>query len=116
MEAIQAEIISLFIAIIITFCGIVTKKIVGYLNDKGILVQVENNKALVKIVVKAIEQTYAHLEGKEKLEIAKLELVKLLNDKNIKISEKEIDLLIESSIKEINNSTKEVLKSRKEKV
>lgn len=110
LEAIQAEVISLFMAVILACLGVVTNKVLGYFNKKGVLVQIENNKALVQIVVKAIEQTYNHLEGEEKFKVAKLELIKLLNDKKIKISEREVDLLIESSIKEVNNSIKEVMK------
>jgi len=42
--------------------------------------------------------------------MAKIELIKLMKEKNIKISEKEINILIESSVKEMNDSIKKELK------
>jgi len=108
MEAIHAEIINLVMAVLVALAGLVTKQVVNYLNQKGIVAKLEGNKELVKIVVKAVEQTYNHLEGREKLNMAKIEIVKLMSEKKIKISEKEIDLLIEAVVKEMNDSLKEI--------
>jgi hypothetical protein len=110
MESLQMEIINLVIAVLVACVGLVTRQVVKYLKGKGIITQLENNKELVGIVVKAVEQTYKTLHGEEKLNVAKLEVVKLMNEKKIKISEKEIDLLIESSVKEMNEVIKEETK------
>jgi hypothetical protein len=110
MEAIQVEILNLVVAVLVACVGLVTRHVVKYLKGKGIIVQLENNKELVNIVVKAVEQTYKTLHGEEKLNMAKLEVVKLMNEKKIKISEKEIDLLIEASVKEMKDVAKEELK------
>jgi hypothetical protein len=110
MEAIQVEIMNLVVAVLVACVGIVTRQVVKYLKSKGIVSQLENNKELVGIVVKAVEQTYKTLHGEEKLNVAKLEVVKLMNEKKIKISEKEIDLLIESSVKEMKDTVKDELK------
>jgi LL-H family phage holin len=106
----QAEILNLVVAILVACAGVVTRYAVGYLKSKGLLAKLENNKELVKIVVKAVEQTYNHLEGQEKLNVAKLELVKLMNEKKIKISEKEIDVMIEAMVKEMKESAQEASK------
>jgi LL-H family phage holin len=106
----QAEILNLVVAVIVALAGVVTRYAVSYLKSKGLLAKLENNKELVKIVVKAVEQTYNHLEGQEKLNVAKLELVKLMNEKKIKISEKEIDVMIEAMVKEMKESAKEASK------
>lgn len=101
-EVIQGELINLLVAVVVACVGLVTRQVVKYLNRKGIVVQLENNKELVKIVVGAIEQTYKELNGFEKLNMAKLDLVKLMNEKKIKISEKEIDIMIEAMVREMN--------------
>lgn len=106
---VHVEIINLAMAILVALAGVVTRYIVGFLNKKGIIVQLENNRELVKIVVNAVEQTYSHLKGDEKLNVAKIELVKLMNEKKIRISEKEIDLMIEAMVKEMNDSVKKEL-------
>lgn len=109
MEAIQAELINLVIVVITALIGIVTQKVTAYLKAKGTIAKLETNRELVRIVVNAVEQTYQHLNGEEKLNVAKIELVKLMNDKKIKISEKEIDTLIESAVKEMNDAIKREL-------
>lgn len=109
MEAIQAEIINLVVAVLTACVGVVTTKVVSFLKKKGLITQLENNKAVVKIVVNAIDQTYKHLHGEEKLNLAKMELIKLMQQKKIKVTEKELELLIEASVKEMNDSIKEEL-------
>lgn len=107
----HAEILNIAMTILTACVGIATKYVVGFLNKKGIIAQLENNKQLVQIVVHAVEQTYDHLKGDEKLNVAKIELVKLMNEKKITISEKEIDILIECSVREMNNAIKNELKN-----
>lgn len=107
MEMLQAEVIN-FLAVVIAGCvGIATKAVMSYLKKKGIIAKIEGHKELANIVVGAVEQTYKHLHGEEKLNLAKIELIKLAKDKGLKITEKELDLLIESSVKEMNKAIKE---------
>lgn len=109
MEAIQMEIIELVGLIITALIGWVAQRVTSYLKQKGVVAKLESNKELVRIVVNAVEQTYKHLGGEEKLNVAKIELVKLMNEKKIKISEQEIDALIESAVKEMNDGIKKEL-------
>ena len=46
-------------------------------------------------VVKAVEQIYYDLSGSEKLQKAKENIVNMLNEKDITISELELDMMIE---------------------
>lgn len=112
MEAIQAELINLVIVVITVLIGWVAQKVTAYLKEKGLIAKLESNKELVRIVVNAVEQTYKHLNGDEKLKVAKVELVKLMNEKKIKISEQEIDTLIESAVKEMNDAIKKELNNK----
>lgn len=108
-DAIQTELISLIMTVIVALFGFITTKVTSFLNEKGVVAKIEKNKQLVKIVVDAIEQSYKELNGEQKLAIAKKEIVELMNEKKIKISEKEIDLLIEAMVKEMNSSIKKEL-------
>lgn len=107
MESLHNEIMNL-IAVILAGCvGAVTKYAVAYLKKKGIMSKIESHKQLAHIVVGAVEQTYKHLHGEEKLNLAKIELLKMAKDKGVKISEKELDVIIESAVKEMNKAIKE---------
>ena len=61
----------------------------------------EKRKA-VEIVVKAVEQMYQDLSGREKLEKAKENILAILQSKDIAISEIEMDMLIEACVAEFN--------------
>lgn len=107
MEAIQAELVNLAIVVIVGLAGFITQRTTSFLKSKGIIAKLDANKELVSIVVNAVEQAYKHLDGDEKLNVAKIELVRLMNEKKIKISEKEIDTLIEAVVKEMKDSHRE---------
>lgn len=110
MEALQVELVNLFIAVLVACTGLLTRKIMEYLKQKGIVTKLETNKELVKIVVDAVEQSYNHLESQGKFNKAKSETMRLLKEKNIKISENEINLIIESIVKEMNETIKRGIK------
>jgi LL-H family phage holin len=106
MEMLQAEILNL-VAVVLAGCvGMATKGVMSYLKKKGIIAKIASHRELANIVVGAVEQTYKHLHGEEKLNLAKIELIKIAKEKGVKISEKELDLLIESSVKEMNKVIK----------
>ncbi|MGV4321332.1 phage holin [Bacillus mojavensis] len=107
MDAIQEQLINLLMALIVGFIGFATKAVYSYLNKKGVVAQIQAHKQIVDIAVNAIEQTCKELGGKEKLELAKAEVVKLAKTKGIKISEKDLDMLVEASVKEMNKVIKE---------
>ncbi len=62
----------------------------------------ETKKKVVKTCVQAVEQLYNDLGGAEKLERAKTNIVQILDQKGITISELELDMLIEEVIAEFN--------------
>ncbi len=109
-DVLHIELVNVLITVVGVCAGLVTRYGIAYLKKKGILTQLENKKEIVKIVVMAIEQSFKVLEGKEKLEYAKVEVAKLLQQKKIKISEKELDLLIEATVKEVKDTAKKELK------
>lgn len=64
----------------------------------------ETKRNVIKTVVNAIEQLYKDLSGEEKLQKAKENIINMLSEKGITISELEMDMMIE----EICNSIKKV--------
>ncbi|AKQ08510.1 holin [Bacillus phage PBC2] len=110
MENIQVELINLVVAVLTACAGVATRYVVAFLKKKGLISQMENNKEIVRIVVHAVEQMYKELKGDEKLTQAKIEVVKIMKEKNIKITEQEIDLMIEAMVREMNASKNEELK------
>lgn len=104
MENLHQELINLAITVLTACIGIVTTYITKYLKDKGIVAKLESKKEYVHLGVLAIEQAYAHLKGNEKLDLVKSEIAKLLKEKNVKVSEKELDILIEASVKRMKQS------------
>ena len=62
----------------------------------------DTKREVVETCVKAVEQLYQDLSGTEKLEKAKENIVEILNNKGIAISEIEMDMLIEACVAEFN--------------
>lgn len=86
------------------FIGMQVKKLYEkYVNDK-------TKKEVVESTVKYVEQIYKTLDGAEKLEKAKENIVALLNEKGLSITELEMDVLIEATC----NSFKEHFKKEEE--
>jgi len=110
MENIQVELVNLAVAILTALVGLATKSVMSFLKKKGIVAQVQNNKEVVSIVVKAVEQMYGQLKGEEKLNMAKMEIIKLMQQKKIKMTEAEIDLMIEAMVKEMKDQANSELK------
>lgn len=94
------EIIVTILTAIATYIGAKIKKIYEEkVND-------ETKRKVVSTVVKAVEQLYKDLNGEEKLEKAQENIVEMLNEKGIMITELEMNMLIE----EVCNSFKKEVK------
>ena len=94
------EIIVTILTAIATYIGAKIKKIYEEkAND-------ETKRKVVSTVVRAIEQLYKDLNGEEKLEKAQENIVEMLNEKGIMITELEMNMLIE----EVCNSFKKEVK------
>ncbi len=103
MEALQNALLNLLIIVIGMVATFVGQKGTEYLKKKGVLAQLESKKNYVDIVVTAVQQVYAEADGNAKLQEAKTQLVDLFNKNGIKFTEDELDLLIESAVKGMND-------------
>lgn len=85
---------------VLGFIGIAIKQILSKLSaDK-------TKESVVKTCVNAAEQLYKDLYGEEKLAKVKENIVEMLNEKGISISDIEMDMLIEAAVAEINKQLK----------
>ena len=85
---------------VLGFIGIAIKQILSKLSaDK-------TKESVVKTCVNAAEQLYKDLHGEEKLAKVKENIVEMLNEKGISISDIEMDMLIEAAVAEINKQLK----------
>lgn len=64
----------------------------------------ETTKKVIEDVVKCVQQVYADLDGETKLNEAMNEILTILNDKGIKISDTELRALIESAVYSLKKS------------
>jgi intergrase/recombinase len=81
-----------------TYLGMVAKKLyTKWVNDK-------TKKDVVDTVVKAVEQIYKDLHGEDKLDRAFNSAAIMLSEKGIKVSDLELELLIESALAEFNQA------------
>ena len=92
-------------AVIALAAAVVTAVLIPWIKSKTTAAQREEIDAWVKIAVTAAEQIYTGTgKGKEKKDY----VLKFLEEKNLKIDEKSVDLMIESTVKNMNVAFKEV--------
>lgn len=97
------ELLNQLMPTIITLLGTAITAIAGYIattikNAYTKKVNNETAKTVVVDVVKFVQQVYADLEGPEKLQKAIEQASNILQEKGIKITETEINMLIESAV------------------
>ncbi len=86
-------------AVIALAAALVTAFVIPWVKSKTTAAQREEINAWVKIAVTAAEQIYSGSgKGKEK----KKYVLDFLAEKNLKIDEESVDLMIESAVKEMN--------------
>ena len=86
-------------AVIALAAAVVTAFVIPWIKSKTTAAQREEIDAWVRIAVTAAEQIYKETgKGKEK----KAYVLKFLEEKNLKIDEESVDLMIESAVKNMN--------------
>ena len=101
MQVVISTIITGVGAILATSLGIVTRKVINYLNEKEVSQQ---TKDIIKTAVRATEQLYKDIHGKEKLAKAKECALELLESKGIEISDTELNLAIHDVVLALNEN------------
>ena len=105
LEALQPYLLEILVSILTAIATFIGTKLKKCYEEK---VNTEVKEKVVRTVVEAVEQIYKDLNGAERLEKAKESIVEMLNEKNISITELEMNMLIESVVNGFNQSkTKE---------
>lgn len=102
MKEITFEILKLVIMIL---TAVVTRYVIPWLKQKT---QNETFQAVIDWTMQAVlaaEQTYSAQTGAERKAIVTAFIKKILTAKNISLSDEEIDMLIESAVRQMNNGT-----------
>ncbi len=91
-----AELVNTVLVAIIGYVGIAAKNIYRkYVNT-------EVKKSVVKTCVKAVEQLYTDIHGKDKYDKCVEKILEILAEKGINASDVELEMLIESAVKKMN--------------
>ena len=92
------EIISTIVVAIMGFIGICIKNVIKKISDD------KTKQQVCKTVVKAVERMYSDLTGTEKYEKAVENITDMLTEKGISATELEVQMLIESCVKEMKEN------------
>lgn len=85
---------------ILGFIGMAIKQVIErFVNDK-------RKEKIVETCVKAAEQLYKELKGNDKLEKVKENIISMLNEQGLTISDLEMDMMIEAAVAEMNKQLK----------
>lgn len=98
-ELIQPNLVAIIMTVLTTIATFIGTKIKAIYETK---VNDDTKRKVVKTVVNAVEQIYKDLNGPQKLDKAKQNIVAMLNEKNIRITELETELLIEEVCNSFN--------------
>lgn len=86
------------ITAIASYIGFALKKLYAkYIDDK-------TKKDVARTCVRAVEQLYTDLHGREKLDMCIESIAQMLTEKGITATDIEIRMLIEAAVNEFNNS------------
>lgn len=96
MKDILFEVVSI---IVVAIAGIVGQKLRTYFDDKEIGEELFNKNYIVQIAVNAAEQVATHDETINKYEDAKRRALHMMNTNGLKVSDDELDSLIEDTVK-----------------
>ena len=89
--------------------GTVFTILIGFIRSKfNQYINTETKQKIVQDTVYYVEQLFKDLHGEDKLNKAKDIIIKLLADKGIKFTETELEVLIESTVNQMNLKQEEV--------
>lgn len=91
-------VITIIFGILGTQASILMQKVKDSKQIKDIREKLERNKEVVEISVAYVEQVGKHLASADKFSLAKTKAIELANESGFKITEEELDVLIEQAV------------------
>lgn len=89
--------------------------LVAFLRKHKVLAEFYSVHGLVQIAVKGVEQSLSSNKGEEKFKLAKDWIINTAKEKGLNVSENQIDLMIESVVKDVKGQFGEVIKAEEVK-
>ena len=102
MTELQPIIMNAAVVILTAVGSYVGLKVKTFIKEKA---DTETKRKVVETTCKYVEQLYKDLDGAEKLEKAKDNILEQLNEKGITIMELELDVLIEATVNGFKKAT-----------
>ena len=108
MQQINEILLNGAISILVILAGIAVKAVKEYLIKEGGEKAVKIAEILAKNAVHAVEQvaTETGYKGDEKLEQAKVYMISELKKYNVTMTDKELEVFVESAVKQMNDAWK----------
>ena len=103
LELIQSNLLEIIVTLFGALATYLGNRIKQKYEEK---INTETKQKIVKTCVNAVEQLYKDLKGEEKLEKAKENIVEMLNEKGLTITELELDMMIEEVVNGFNKGLK----------
>lgn len=102
MEFLQEAILQVLGAILAVIVPAIGYYGTMFLKNNVFLQNLTKKKEITAIIVKFIEQSYKEIDGVNKLDKAKEEILKWSSNIGLKITEQELDVMIESAVKDLS--------------
>lgn len=109
METINEALLVGLQSVLIAAIGYLTRRVVKWLNEKGVTEKLHTKKELVDIAVHAAEQLYKHADGSEKLNKARTTALSLMQSNGLNITSDELEAFIEDAVEEMNRNVQKGL-------
>lgn len=104
LQEITPVILNAVATIVIAFIGYAAKSVKKYFDEKGLLKQLEHYDYLADLAVQSVEQIYQNEQGPVKFQRAKEMFIEHLGKRGFEVTDKQLDMFIENSVKRMNES------------
>ena len=103
LDAIQSNVLEILVTLFTVIITYVSKKLKKKFEE---YINTDAKQKIVKMVVNATEQLYKNLDGEQKLIKAKENIIALIKEKGLSITELEMDMMIEEVVNNFNQILK----------
>lgn len=107
MDLIQDAVLNAAIVIITALVGVLTRKVVEWMNTNGLSKKLIAKEESVKVAVNAVEQIAINEKGPEKKDMALKFLITILNENGIKMTTEEMNIMVEGILGEAKKEAKD---------
>lgn len=107
MEAVQEAVLNAIFVILTALVGILTRKVVEWMNANGLSKKLLAKEESVKVAINAVEQIAINEKGPEKKDMAIKFLATILEENGIKMTPEEMNIMIEGLLGEARKEARD---------